>query len=384
MKKTAISIVLGALALGMSQSAVAQDEGGDEAAAEAEDNDTAETFLAFLGLKALDGKNSIGEGTGEIEGHIIATVMAGKAASTIVTAIKDDVDDNTTVVPRSKDQQLDLSPYFILEDLLVVLDRKTTALAADAAKQCVVPKKLQKGGVLPAGVDVDGAGGDDPPDFDFDFSDVVGLARTENALSKVTVNLGESVLTNALLSASGKKGTWVIPEEISRPTDQSRIAQQLTAADNRLSPFIAGKFCTGATEANKEAKEKVKAAASKLRAEITAAKSPKDGAPSLLHRAGLIARVAEHPENGTLKRILVLRYSVDKAGGTIVNTSNLFTSVGIPGITIRGGMVITYRLVDPHTGGVEKSGTITCTMPKLLLMSVTGSKEKIDKEATCS
>lgn len=382
MRKLLLSAALAPFLLSAPQIIFAQEAEEAADSTDSGDDDTTKTFLAFLGLKALDGKNTVGEGAGEIEAHIIATAMAQKAADTIITKVNGQIDNTVTVVPRSKTEIFDLSPYFILQDFLNVADIKIPSLAVEAAKQCKAPGGGNKGvGFQPAIAGLDGADAD-RPDFKLDLSDFVGLARTENALSKVDVSLGEAVLTNAFFEITPRNGNWIIPEEITIPTDKGDLATRLKKAEDKLPPFLNGTFCAAGQTLSKESKEKVATAAGKIRDEIVAVKAPKDGTPSLLHRASLITQLAEDTTGGASK-IRILRYSVDKAGGTLVNTSNLFTSVGVPGITIRGGMVVTYRFVDPLSGKIEFGGTITCTMPKLLLMTVTGTTKDIKEEVTC-
>lgn len=57
----------------------------------------------------------------------------------------------------------------------------------------------------------------------------------------------------------------------------------------------------------------------------------------------------------------VLRVSMRRGGGSLITRKNIFTAIGFPAITISGGVVVTYSLTSPRTGGSIASGFFVCS-----------------------
>jgi hypothetical protein len=56
----------------------------------------------------------------------------------------------------------------------------------------------------------------------------------------------------------------------------------------------------------------------------------------------------------------VLRVYVDRAGGTFVNTKNINTLFGADPLRVTGGLIASYTLTKPDTGGVVSSNIYVC------------------------
>lgn len=57
---------------------------------------------------------------------------------------------------------------------------------------------------------------------------------------------------------------------------------------------------------------------------------------------------------------LVLRLNVNKAGGSLVNTTNLATTFGVDPLKVSGAVLVSYLLSDPGTGKTEAAGLVIC------------------------
>lgn len=344
---------------------------GQDAAASEGDNDVdTPTLLAYLGLTAADGKNTVGEGAGGIEGHMLASVMAIKAADKVIEHVKGGKE---PVVLLAGNEVFSLAEYYQADRQLKLLEDDTKRFM----KQVAVTRCLMPGSLVAPFASLDSIKTitstpltEKADKFDFQVSDVLGAFRTSSSFSPVSVTLGTQLFKNAILSRNNAGVVWVNPGDISQPTGGDGFIDKFISLRNDLVPFADGK-CDKTDEA-------IKKAATALLTRVDGLTASKEGAPSLLDKAAVAATILS-----THKAIKVLRVDVDKAGGTLVNTSNIFTSLGVPGITMRGGMVVTYRLVDPITGSTDKAGIINCRVPKRLLKSITSKDIGLDA-VTCS
>jgi hypothetical protein len=67
----------------------------------------------------------------------------------------------------------------------------------------------------------------------------------------------------------------------------------------------------------------------------------------------------------------VLRVYVDRAGGSLVNRTNLLTTLGMADpVRVSGGMFVSYTLTDPASGRVLSAEVITCRTTSTRLSSV--------------
>jgi hypothetical protein len=345
--------------------------GQEAAATEGDDDVDTPTLLAYLGLTAADGKNTVGEGAGGIEGHMLASIMAIKAADDVIKSVQ--AGGSKTVVLLAGNETFSLAEYYQADRQLKLLEGDTKRFMQQVAvTRCLTPGSL----VAPfASLDSIKTITSTPltekaDKFDFQVSDVLGAFRTSTSFSPVSVTLGTQLFRNAILSRPDPGVVWVNPGDISQPTGGDGFIDKFISLRNDLVPFADGK-CDKTDEA-------IKKAATALLTRVDGLTASKEGAPSLLDKAAVAATILS-----THKAIKVLRVDVDKAGGTLVSTSNIFTTLGVPGITMRGGMVVTYRLTDPITGSTDKAGIIICRVPQRLLKSITSEDIGLDA-VTCS
>lgn len=97
------------------------------------------------------------------------------------------------------------------------------------------------------------------------------------------------------------------------------------------------------------------------------------GEPSLIEHATRIDALMK----GEAK---VLRVHVEKAGGSIINETNLLTRLGLPAVRVSGAAIIGFRLFNPANGEVlgsgknRISGMLVCSTPRKTLGAVQARK----------
>lgn len=78
-----------------------------------------------------------------------------------------------------------------------------------------------------------------------------------------------------------------------------------------------------------------------------------NGAVPIVQAARLAALWSQNPR--------VLRVYVDKAGGSLIRTNNIVTTLALDSpVRVTGGLVATYTLTDPATGSVLAAAIIAC------------------------
>ena len=61
----------------------------------------------------------------------------------------------------------------------------------------------------------------------------------------------------------------------------------------------------------------------------------------------------------------ILHLQVERSGGTLLTSKNLWTALGAPAITLSGGTIVSYRLFERRTGRLATGGTIICRTPTI-------------------
>ncbi|MEO1045589.1 MAG: hypothetical protein AAFX04_09140 [Pseudomonadota bacterium] len=365
MRKILASVAASALLLTQPVSAQDNGDGGD-------DDDTVENIalLSFLGLTAPDGKATTGDGAGELEGFILSASLLDKLAESLATRVKTKKS-NKSVVPLGAEQSLDINDYLLVEAQLESLEpflseiHKTSFCAGKSGS------KGQPGIAATA-----------TPGPKLTAADLVALLRSDTEVKGVNITQSEQMVINAILSKQILSGAhdsngWRLPSEMVKTEIDSTkgIYKSLLDARQIVSAF----YKAGC--ANDDIAKREKAIADSLSAALTAITKPSDkGAPSLFARALLQENLADDIAN-----LLILRIKVEKAGGTLLTTNNIFTRLGAPAVTMGGGLVVTYRLVDPNEGTILLAGNIVCRTPRRTLHNIAryGAKGK-NSGATCS
>lgn len=56
----------------------------------------------------------------------------------------------------------------------------------------------------------------------------------------------------------------------------------------------------------------------------------------------------------------IVRISLNKAGGSLINSKNLWTTLGVDPVKVTGGLVVTYTITEAATGLITKGETFSC------------------------
>lgn len=373
--KLLLSIISAALLL--SQPAAAQDDDDVEDIA----------LLAALGLTAPDGTTTSGEGAGQLEAFILSANLSAKLGEKIrekigtveKTTVENTTVENTTVekttvkktiVPLGSDQTLNLRDYYLVAAQLESLT--TLSQAIDNPSICEAkfqkdnagdgiestdPKKKQKTKLTPA--------------------DIFGLLRSDVEVKGVSVNPSEQMIINAVISLSPSgSDNWYLPSEhvFSGINNTDGIYAKLKKVKKRADDFLKGPC------AKKDKAEDLKKIATDVQGGLNALITPGEkGAPSsfalALLREGLVAKADD---------MRVLRIKVEHAGGTLLTSNSILTQIGFPAVTMSGGLIVTYRLVNPSNGQVSVSGTFICSTPRRTLHNISRFGAHNNNKSKCS
>ncbi|MEL1250670.1 hypothetical protein [Aurantiacibacter gilvus] len=360
--------------LAFAQPSAAQDDDGT--------SDTEQVaLLTYLGLTAADGSLSVGDGSGGVEGQIIASILMQEAAEEIVGQLADhDPGAGATnpygagerVVLLAGNETFTTAAYHRLRRQVGLIStqlRAFEAAADDRGCDTPAPALLAPGdgpGVLgvmtPGGAEAVAAADESP--FDFRVSDLLGALRTSTNLQNVPVTLGDQMLRNALINQPARP-SWILQSEITDFPASLALETELDGYRSILLEYVEGKCDSMAvSEANKP---KIKEQASALLNAILALYAAKDGAPSLVDQTAQSASLM----NGQAEAPRALRVSVESAGGTLIRSQNILTSFFVPGVTMRGGLVVSYRTVNATNGTSDLAGALVCRFPLRVLRSLT-------------
>lgn len=350
MRKSILKGTLGAFgAIALAQPVFAQDDADSDGDG---GSDTATVaLLSYLGLSAAEGKTTVGEKGGELEGYIQAASMLDLAGGAIRTKVRKKFPDGAGgfVAVLADDETFKLTDYYIATNRLKLLTQQTDFLET----VCPTPDKSDERVGVAAEDGADGGG----PKLKPGFEDLFGVLKTDTTITPVAISPGAQLLVDAISAESlgPKKPAWLLASEQTIPTAKSGLLDDFQDVLIKTKPYVR-KDCEAGTA---------------LFAAASAMAAPGEkGAPSLLEKALLL--------EGTAKKSLagVLRVRVEKAGGTLVTKQNIFTTLGFNGVTMSGGLIVTYRLVNPRTGGVTTSGTLICTTKALGLKEINSKGPK--------
>lgn len=186
-------------------------------------------------------------------------------------------------------------------------------------------------------------------------SAVLSALKTETTVTGQTIAPDGRTLIDAL---AGQVAGAAIPSELvsAASIDQTRLG----IAWNDLVTTRNHAFACRALLAPHEDKDGVKARITVLDSAIQAVDvfavrttQSENAGPSQLVRAALLDELAS-------RNPLVLRVSIEQAGGSLWKRDSLWTMVGFSGVRLTGGLVVSFRLTDPATGAASTGGLVVC------------------------
>lgn len=301
-------------------------------------DDTTEkvALLSYLGLTAATGKTELGEHGGELESWIAASGLMGKAACKIGQAIGLANEDGsqcvatgaaTPILVLGDSESFDFSAYLFVTS--------QTKAAADALAG--LPAKCR-----PVSIKSTGPTGLDAVDPNTIPAAILALAKTDSKVTGVVIEVKERAFINAVAGVLGSRAILTDGFMATRTRGVDSAWNDVRAS--------AAKLATGACKDTPAAK-----AALAVYEETKKGFFEKGEKGTLFERARALEPIAASaiPER-------VLRVRVEYTGGTIINQSNILTTLGAPALSLSGGMVVSYRYTNSTTGTVEKAGVIIC------------------------
>ncbi len=298
---------------------------GSTPVAAADDEDVA--LLAFLGLEAAKGETTVGDKGGQLESYILSTYMLKSAGAKINSQITGD-----DIVLLSHDEKFDLTAIGKVNARLDLAERTM------AAVQKICAGRAQEAEIKGLSLSAKNIS-----------QSIVGAIKTDTNISGIEVSVDDQMLINAIAGATADPTKYTIPSE----------NVWLDFSLDGDGPFKRARDLQGELDAlsgdNCLKQDPVKSAFAAVKGLLTTITAPGDKqGPSLLESAIKLSDYA----NSNVK---VLRVKAIKAGGTLIKRSNIWTTLGLMrGETISGGLIATYRLIDPKTGLVETAGSIVC------------------------
>lgn len=212
---------------------------------------------------------------------------------------------------------------------------------------------------------------------------VMSLLKTDTTISGFTLDSPDGALLNAI--AGTNSGTYILPADL---VATGTSGPSLTAIKELVGNSEEARICRtmiAAAATSAAEKKRVAPILASLDALVTrtqsfldAVSARKEGKPSRLD-AAMIADVLMHDIGNTR----VLRVHTEKAGGSILKRSNLFTALGAPAIGITGGAVISWRLSNPNSGKSLDGGILVCRTKLTNMNAIHAGRAKVDG-SSCS
>lgn len=305
--------------------------------------------IEALGLPKFDNKTELVEKGGAIE----TAMLASRAVSAAAFAIKSDANITCTslespIVVLAGNEAFDLNSVSIM---LARIDYHTEVLQHS----------------LP------GSGKHSWTKF-MDPGTLFGLASAAAGLfgndTKVTgvdlPELNDALLANAVAGQFKKCAVFPSSGGGIANVANSAIAAKLTGLvklRNRAAAALA-QIPAKASLAQKADAAQLTAAINEFDLFYKAINTPEADGKSALIRAVLIESVISKTEPK------LLRVTVNRSGGTITNTKNIFSLLGMDPVRVSGGLIASYALVDANTGAVITAGTMACQTAQAKLRNV--------------
>lgn len=370
MKRKLVSSVA-ALALVLSSSpTLAEDAADPQAATKAEtDRLKAQTELVkaqadALGLPKFDGTTTLEANAGQMESWILTAQTIDKAADRIVEALKGKTDNGVLII--GKEETLNLSlPTSVKAEMATLQRSLDTVRVADG---CAPPKPVRKPATTGLGSNFGlqlSPGGESAQAAAAAASGggsilplagaVLSALKGNTTISGISLSPGDQLLIDSL---AGKLTNSVTPSELVSTGDISKTEigetwnklvkarEETFKCRSRIAPYAKDKDIEGRVAVLDGAIAAVDAFAA--RATLSS-----DDKPSLLVRAMLLDKLAEDNRP-------VLRVNIEQAGGSLWKRDSLWTALGFSGVRLTGGLIVSYRLSDPTTGGSKAGGLVVC------------------------
>ena len=283
------------------------------------------TEAALLGAvlgQALGGSTKLGENGGEIEGWMIAAPLLESAAK----KIKASIDSNAKGILLVGDESPNLG---------LAASISTQAARLSQRFDGVCPS-IQKGVTWmsgPVGTAIAAA--------------ISGAPKPSTSIEGFTLAPGDQALINAINNAM--HGKWSRLDDVVMTSTDTPLQRSWSDLRSKRNIFAQTKCAES---------DRGKAIIAEFDAlETQLLSMGETGLPSLFDQALRIEAALRTGPN-------VLRVNIEKAGGSVINTDNIWTRLGVPAVSLTGAVVVGYRLITPATGTSTHGGLIVCHSPR--------------------
>lgn len=323
--------------------------------------------ISALGLPSYEGRTTLNQGAGSMEATMLASYAVDAAAFHISrrVAAADNPGGSARVIVLAGDEALDFGRagmmHTELNAISDVFGQLGTAYAApEAPSSPGQPQHLEAGGSASAVIAAaSAAAGLLRSNTEVTALDLAGISNRVLATA-VAARVPNSILPSAAIgnfrdlppSATGWRGMSLFQKYTDLLERRRRIQAERDAIvlADPTKPTDRHKALTAALTRFDTAA-----------ARITTADA--NGIVPLAQAMRLEVMGADNPR--------VLRVYVDRAGGSMVNRTNLLTTLGMSDpVRVSGGMFVSYVLTDPAEGRLLAGDVITCRTASTRLSSV--------------
>ncbi len=290
-----------------------------------------------LGISPATGTTTLKEDAGQMEAWMLSAGTVNKAGAVIAQRIKAAAG-TQPVLLADRGARIDFS-------LPITLKASMSALLSAGVSTRGNCKVAQSGDgtVSIAGLPLAAIGA------------ALSLLKTDVEISKLDVNATDALLIDAIAS---NDGNWVIIDELAAPAkgtvnDAIDILWGSLLAERTDLSGCRATLAAKSADAEQARIAKIDAIVAKIDALETSLNAQREGKASLLVEAMQLDSIQ-------LKKPFVLKVAIEKAGGSLLKRTNVWTALGAPAIGLTGGLVARYTLSDPETGMVKAAGVLVC------------------------
>lgn len=313
-----------------------------------------------LHLPSFEGRTTLNQGAGAIEAAMLASHAINAAAVMIDRSVRAADPQGTAppIVVLAGDEALDFGR-------IGALDAEMDAIS-EVFRQVGYPapevQSMEAGGVSATAVIAA-------------VTAAAGLLRSNTEVTALDLSaLSNRTLATAVAGQLGNRavlpsaaiGTVTEPPTSSGPWTGKTLMQKLNDLVGRRRSIQAERDAIVLPDPTKPTQRYKDLTAALARFDAFAARvttADANGAVPIVQAVRLEALWRQHPR--------VLRLYVDKAGGSLINRTNLLTTLAFSDpVRVSGGLIASFTLTDPATGGVLGADILTCRTTTSRLRSV--------------
>lgn len=316
--------------------------------------DTSEIgILGYLGLQTVTGKTELGPDGGTLESWTLVAELMGSAADAIST----DVGAGSPILLLGDTENFDTSPYYTVQFRLRDFAQKLGTLCQ-----------------------TDLLGLSEEPRVSLSPADILAAVRQDKEFSDKVIEPAEKMFITAIANKLRMRGpsSKVYTKDSLQPNGSAKILAEWYRLEKEMKQYKIKPAC-------KENAEFAELLASFNTAKELFFTADDSGNPSYIERASALDALLADTS------FKILKPRIEKAGGTVVKTTNILTALGYPAIKLSGALVVsyqTYTIEQNVVGGVtvttspqiDKSNILVCTGPMRRLGSINRAPKSSTKQ----